>query len=432
MVLTESTVNCIEVTENPMRKFLLTFPLLLAIFASHSQSIRELYQAGLKAYDEKDYQVFKEKMYSIDTMRPNYPPVVYNLAGGYALTGELDKSIETLKKYILMNATQDFTEDEDFAALIETEAFQDIVKQQKDLTEEMPVEVAYQFPILQSHSECITYSNKQKSFFLGGVRDGKIWKIEDGKEPEVWAESPENSWAVMGLDISKDGKTLWACTSAMDNFESLREEDKGKASVLKYDLKKGTLLETFAVPTNHVFGDMITDSNGNVFISDGVENKLYWVSEEKGELEVFADLDNEIFNLQGLTFNQDESAMYLSDYIDGIYRLDMTTRETQKLSVPGDVLLKGIDGLYFRENMLVGMHNGTIPNRVIKYRLDENGTGILSKEVVAQAGVLGEPTQGTFVDNKLYFISNSPWPSYDREGNFNPDKKSIVIGAVSF
>ncbi|MEP1094784.1 MAG: hypothetical protein ABJG78_06715 [Cyclobacteriaceae bacterium] len=414
-----------------MKKLTLLTLSLIAFCSGSAQSLRELYQAGTKAYEEKNYQVFKEKMYSIDTMRPNYPPVVYNLAGGYALTGEIEKSIKTLKQYILMNASQDFTKDTDFATLEGNPEFEMIVEKQRELTKEIAVNIAYEFPILASHSECITYSKKQDTFFLGGVRDGKIWKVKEGEEPVLWADSPENSWAVMGLEISKDRKTLWACTSAMTNFKELKEEDKDKASVLKYDLKKGTLLETFAVPANHIFGDMITDSKGNVYISDGTANQLYWVSKETGKLEIFTDLNDTIFNLQGLTFNTDESAMYLSDYIDGIYKLDMTSREIQKLSVPDDVLLKGIDGLYFVENSLIGLHNGTTPNRVISYALNDQGTTIINKTVNAQAGVLGEPTQGTLVNGQLFYIANSPWGAYDREGNFSPSDGPAIIGKIS-
>lgn len=415
-----------------MKRFtLLAFSIILCYSAS-AQSLRELYQAGLEAYEADDYRGFKEKMFSIDTMRPNYPPVIYNLAAGYALLEDVDMSLKTLNKYILMDATQDFSEDEDFSSLTDNSQFKMILEKQKELTRDIPVNVAYEFPLLESHSECITFSKKQDAFFLGGVRDGKIWKITKGEEPVLWADSQENSWAVMGLEVSQDAKTLWACTSAMTNFEGLKEEDTDKASVLKYDLRKGTLLETFAVPSNHAFGDMITDSKGNVFVSDGAANQLYWVSIETGKLEVFADLDGTIINLQGLTFNNDESAIYLSDYIDGIYKLDMRSKNIQKLLVPNDVLLKGIDGLYFANNTLIGLHNGTLPNRVITYALNANGDAIVSKTINAQAGVLGEPTQGTIIDGQLYYIANSPWGAYDREGNFSPDKKSVVIGAIEF
>ncbi len=410
----------------------LIIPVLLAtVFCSNAQSLRELYQEGISAYEDTNYERFKQRMFSIDSIRPNYPPVVYNLAAGYALTGNNERAIEVLNQYILMDATKDLASDDDFSSLKELPEFRKILDQQKLLTREIPVDIAHQFPILSSHSESLTYSKSRKSYFIGGVRDGSIWKIKEGETPELWAASGTNSWAVMGIEASKDGKTLWACTSAMDNYADLKEEDKGKVSVLKYDLKKGKLLETFTLPANHNFGDMICDSKGNAYISDGVGNQLYWISQSSGELELFADLSQDIINLQGLTLTEDESAMYLSDYIDGIYKLDMRSKKLTKLETSAGVLLKGIDGLYLIGNELIGLHNGTQPNRVVKYQLNDEGLGITGKTIVSQADVLGEPTQGVVVDNKFFYIANSPWGSYDREGNFSITEGDIIIGQIN-
>lgn len=396
-----------------------------------SQSLREIYQEGIKAYEEKDYQLFNEKMFTIDTMRPNYPAVVYNLAGSYALIGDIDRSLETLNKYILMDATQDFSQDSDFASLLETEGFKEVSQKQKKLTEIIEVKETYKFPILASHPESITYSKRQKTFFIGGVRDGNIWKIKLGNEPELWIESPKNSWSVMGAEVSLDEKHLWVCTSSMNNFQDYNQNEEGYASVLKYDLRNGKLLETFSIPGGHNFGDLITDKSGNIYISDGTTNKLFWISEENRELEEFIDLSKTVFNLQGLTLDANHTTVYLSDYIDGIYKLDLATKEVTKLSVDGDdILIKGIDGLYFEDNSLIGLHNGSNPNRVVRYKLSENGDAIVSKEVIAQGGLLDEPTQGTWIDGTLYYIVNSPWGAYDRDGNFNPSGENIILGKI--
>ncbi|WP_424961629.1 TPR end-of-group domain-containing protein [Ekhidna sp.] len=405
--------------------------LILSAFASSSQSLRELYQEGLKAYDEKNYELFTEKMFTIDTMRPNYPAVVYNLAGGYALTGQSSKALKTLEKYILMDATQDFSEDADFTSLLELERFTALKKKQSELTETIELKRTYELSILSSHPESITYSEKQKSFYIGGVRDGSIWEMKEGREPKLWAESPKNSWSVMGLQVSADEKTLWACTSSMNNYQDYNQSEEGFASVLKYDLKNGKLLETYALPGGHNFGDLITDKSGNIYVSDGTANKLYWISDKKGELEELADLSNDIFNLQGLTLDDTEKNLYLSDYIEGIYRFNLKSKDLEKLKIKGDdILIKGIDGLYFTDNSLIGLHNGTNPNRVIKYKLSEDRNAIIGKEVLAQGGVLGEPTQGVWIDGSLHFIMNSPWGAYDQDGNFNPESKSVNIGVI--
>ncbi|MEP1032842.1 hypothetical protein [Ekhidna sp.] len=413
-----------------MRKIIYLL-LTISTFIGTTQSLRELYQEGVKAYEEKNYELFREKMFTIDTMRPNYPAVVYNLAGGYALTGNQKMSLNVLKKYILMDATQDFTEDKDFASIIDLPAFAQIREKQIQLTKTLNLGKSIEVPLLYAHPESITYSDKQKAFFIGGVRDGSIWKIEEGKEPQLWADSPKNSWSVMGLETSKDEKILWACTSAMNFYEDFDQNEEGFASVLKYDLKSGELLETYALPGGHNFGDLISDDAGNVYISDGTANKLYWISNKQGKLEIFVDLSKTAFNLQGLTLNKTQNAIYISDYIDGICLIDLESKKAEKLEIAADdVLIKGIDGLYFDNGTLIGLHNGTNPNRVVRYELSKNGKEIIAKEVLGQGGQLGEPTQGTWVGSRLFYIVNSPWGAYDRDGNFNPDGNNLIIGII--
>ncbi|MEO9868878.1 TPR end-of-group domain-containing protein [Ekhidna sp.] len=413
-----------------MRKLIYSL-IILVTNLSFGQSLRELYQEGLKAYEEKEYALFQEKMYSIDTMRPNYPAVVYNLAGSYALIGDKEKSLETLHKYVLMDATQDFTKDSDFQSIVNLEEFKDIIQKQSLLKEEKTIDVAYKIPLLQIHPESISYSKKQKSIFIGGAHDGNIWEIQQDNAPKLWAESPKNSWSIMGLEVSQDEKILWVCTSSMNNFQGYNQNEEGYASVLKYDLRSGKLLETFALPGGHNFGDLISDSQGNVYISDGTANKIYWIDKESGELEVFIDMSETVFNLQGLTFGKGERSIYASDYIDGIYEVSLNTKEIVKVKIEAnDVLIKGIDGLYFYKNSLIGLHNGTKPNRVVQYELSENGDSIINKIILAQAGALGEPTQGTWVEGVFHYIVNSPWAAYDRDGSFNPQEEHIIIGKI--
>lgn len=414
-----------------MRKLLFTLFTVLLLHL-HGQSLRDLFQEGLQAYDQKNYVLFRDKMLAIDQLRPNYPAVVYNLSSAYALTGDHEKSIETLKKYLLMDATHDFAKDNDFNSIISTDTFKEIEAIQQTLVQEIGFNTAFKWELASSHPESITYSDKQGSFFIGGVRDGSIWEIPKNKPPKIFANTSKNSWAVMGLEMTADGKQLWACTSSMSNYKGYDQNEEGFASVLQYETKSGELLNTYSLDGGHNFGDLIIDAKGNVYISDGTANQLYCINKTNNELEVFLDLSEVVFNLQGLTLNEDQSALYVSDYIDGIYRINIENKSIDKLKVGSeDILLKGIDGLYFRNNSLIGLHNGTQPNRIIQYELSSDGLTILSKTIKAQAGTLGEPTQGVWVKDELHFISNSPWGAYDQDGNFNPSYNFIVIGKMN-
>lgn len=413
-----------------MKKPLILLLVLLASFA-HGQGLRDLYQAGLKAYEEKNYEVFRDKMLSIDSLRPNYPAVVYNIASGYVLTGEYEKAVNTLNNYLLMDATRDFTEDEDFSNLISRTEFHRVKDEQEKLTKEIPITKKYNWSLNGSHPESIAYSEKEESYFIGGVRDGKIWRIRNNKEPEIFAEKTKNSWSVMGLEVSPDGKYLWACTSAMTFYEGYDQNTEGYSSVLKYDIKSGELLKTYRLEDGHNFGDLIVSKTGEVYLSDSKANHLYVIREGSEEIKLFVDLSKKVFSVQGLTFNEDQSAVYISDYIDGIYKINLNSRGVFKLKVKTEgLLLKGIDGLYYQDGSLIALHNGTKPNRIVSYDLSENGMSIIGKEVRAQAGTLGEPTQGVFIQNKFQFISNSPWLSYDQDGNFTPPQDPLIIGEL--
>lgn len=81
-------------------------------------------------------------------------------------------------------------------------------------------------------------------------------------------------------------------------------------------------------------------------------------------------------------------------------------------SLPG-IALNGIDGLYVHGNHFFAVQNGTSPARVIRFSVN------LAKQEVLEANTprLGEPTHGTFVGEEFYFLANSGWNEYDREGH---------------
>jgi len=71
--------------------------------------------------------------------------------------------------------------------------------------------------------------------------------------------------------------------------------------------------------------------------------------------------------------------------------------------------------MYFANNSLILLQNGTSPFKVSRISIDKNGNAIPNTLAIidSNAPFLNEPTLGAVFNNKLYFVANSPWSYYD-------------------
>jgi hypothetical protein len=222
---------------------------------------------------------------------------------------------------------------------------------------------------------------------------------------------------------------LWVCSSPMPEMQNF--DSTARSAVFKFDLSTGTLLQKFPISKyepDGVFGDLILNSKGQPFISDGKNNKIFIVN-EAGKLEsIFS--SGEFWNIQGMAFNNDEKFLYISDYIRGVFRLNRSSKVLEQINCSLDVSLKGIDGLYYVDNSLIAIQNGVNPFRVTRYYLNKEGNTITRFEVLEKNHpAYGEPTLGVLSDNNFFYIANSQWGGYDKDHQPKPldQLKDIVI-----
>jgi hypothetical protein len=123
----------------------------------------------------------------------------------------------------------------------------------------------------------------------------------------------------------------------MANFDTL-----SVSAVFKYDLNTGKLLDRYTPQPSSkefVFGDLLLSKSGEVFISDTQNNTIFKVNESTHALESFF-ASEEFWNIQGITFSADEKFLFISDYIKGVFRLNMQTKELIQLTREPLVSLK--------------------------------------------------------------------------------------------
>src|SRR3954469_22660151 len=100
--------------------------------------------------------------------------------------------------------------------------------------------------------------------------------------------------------------------------------------------------------------------------------------------------------------------------------LDLRTKAVTWMNSDGRAL-NGIDGLYLSGRTLLATQNGSSPERVVRFELDQSFTRIESESIIERATpTLGDPTHGLIVDGVFYYIANSGWDTLNDDGTPKP------------
>jgi hypothetical protein len=154
------------------------------------------------------------------------------------------------------------------------------------------------------------------------------------------------------------------------------------------------------------------NQEGIPFISDSKNNIIFTIDENDSILKEFYS-SKEFWSIQGVAFSENNQTLFIADYIKGLFALSMKTKNLQQISSAVDVSLKGIDGLTYYNHSLIAIQNGVIPKRVTRYFLDKNERRIERFEIIDRNHpAFNEPTSGTLVGNKFYYVANSQWNGY--------------------
>ncbi len=114
----------------------------------------------------------------------------------------------------------------------------------------------------------------------------------------------------------------------------------------------------------------------------------------------------------------------------GIYRLELKTKTLTKVKNEKESPLKGIDGLEYYKGSLIAIQNGVYPFRVMRYFLNSTMDAVTHYEIIDwNHPAFNEPTNGTIVNDVLYYIANSQWSGYNENRVQKPltELQDIVI-----
>lgn len=398
-------------------KKLHSFIYFLLIFsaATAQQNFQTYYAQAREAYKGGDFAKFYDMTVKANELHPYHQGALYYRGVASALTNRPDEAIKFLRDAVLVNAQFDLSIDE-LKSLSGQKDFEALKSLQQELR--LPIvhsDTAFTVKDRTLHLESVAAGEKDGVFYLSSIHKRKILRVDEkGNVSDFTKPGQDGITSLLGIKVDKTKKVLWACSSPMPEMENF--DTTSVSLVVKYDLKTGKLLAKYtpdASVKSSVFGDLILNKKGEAFISDTQTNTIYKVNEATQKLEPYF-TSSEFWNIQGITFSEDEQFLFIADYIKGVFRLDTKTKVLIQLAKKTLVSLKAIDGLIWYQNSLIAIQNGVVPMRVTRYFLSPALDKIVRFEIIDRAHpAFNEPTNGCVYNNSLYYVANSQWGGYD-------------------
>jgi hypothetical protein len=230
---------------------------------------------------------------------------------------------------------------------------------------------------------------------------------------------------VVAVSADSERNLLWATIAAFPGFSGIAKEEQGKTALVALNPDSGKVTKRFDLDAGEpaVFGDMSVGKDGTVFVTDSLGGGVYRVRGplETAKLEKIAE---GLFSPQTPVLAADGRRLFVADYSIGIAVIDPATGRVEYLPHPENLAVTGLDGLHLAGDSLIGVQNGTDPERIIRLRLNPAQTAIAALEIVEQATPrLGEPTHAIEVSGFIYVTGNVGWGKINDDGKLKPGEQ---------
>lgn len=419
-------------------KKLLPYLVIVCSLAYPGRAIdRDHYRDLMKKLGERatasDWQGARDVLTEVGRELPAPTPrYLLLMASVEARLGHKAESIQWLQKYAATGLTVDISQSAVMKSLLDEEAGQKVATQMKENSKPVEkAELVCSLPQADTMPEDIAYvkplnAKSAPSFIVSSIQRHTLYRVAlpsgGGKEcsmQELPLPAEAKRWPTMAVSFDPKRKALWVTASAMQGFSGFPKEDSGKAQLLEVDPASGKVLRRFDPPTSGptVLGDMSVTADGTVYVTDSVGGGVYRLRGDlqTAKLEKIAD---GLFSPQTPVLANDGKRLFIADYSMGIAVIDLpasgATAKVSYLPYPENVAAVALDGLYLDGDSLIGIQNGTDPERIIRFKLNHAQTEITGAEVIEQASDrMGDPTHAVLADGWFYVSANVGWNKVD-------------------
>lgn len=391
--------------------------------------VRRLNEQATAAYQAKDYAGFLKHSQALAELAPWSVRARYNLACALALGGDAAGAVKVLESLAARQVAFDLPADEDLASLREREDFAEVQRRMDALAAPLgQAQVAFAIGPKDLIPEGVAHDPRSGAFFVSSVRHRKIVKVAPGgTASDFVAEGQDGLQAALALGVDPPRRALWVSSRAMPQMAGYRKDAPESSFLAEYDLDSGALRRSVSAPEGGMVADLTVAADGTVFAADPDNGRVYVLDPKAKALRTLVERGT-VRSAQGMALASDGKTLYVADYVRGIARVRVADGAVTWLAAPPDTVLTGIDGLLLAGDWLVGIQNGVNPHRVIGLRLDPTGDALVEARVLERGhAAFDEPTLGVVVGADLYFVANSQYAHFRRDGSLDETR---LVGPV--
>lgn len=377
--------------------------------AQELPSYQENMAAAGAAFQAEDWPALSDSLDAAQLIRPYSLFVMKNRVLARELEGDRAGALQLVSALADRGLVIDLTGHEAFEALKGDPAFANIEKQMvKNAEPKGKSNINLTYPDTDLLPEALAL-DENGDRWVGSVRTGAISPLDADRAPSFYARGGV-------FDIELRGDLLWAAVNNQLAYEKTGEEEAFAALVAFDRETKAPRREIRLGDGDALIGDIEIGGDGTIYASDSITPRIFKI-DTAAEARSTSFQNPRFANLQGIALDEDHGRLFIADYLTGLYVMNLETGEASLLRNDADAHLGGIDGLYLHEGDLIGIQNGTSPQRIVKMKLSKDGMAVRKLKVLAQAlPEWNEPTHGIVDGDDFLYIATSNWPAYDRDG----------------
>lgn len=277
--------------------------------------------------------------------------------------------------------------------------------------------------------EGVAWDAAHRRFFLSSIRLHRVDAIDPHSgHAKVFADAPGS---VLGLQISADGKTLWA---AWTRFAGNFRHNLG-TGLIAWSLQDGRRIGSWPIDDRDPranLGDLLLVDADTAITTDSGTGAVYRFDLRDHRYRRLIAPD-QFASPQGIARGHQPGTVYIADYPTGLWQMKVADGSRQLLPAPNGSDLRGLDGLYRAGDGLVAVQNGSRTPRILWIALDSGGAITRVDKLAEGRPEWDEPSLGAVVGSRFWFNAVSQWGRFDGELKMLPGAvlRSPVLDSVA-